>query len=94
MAKNLTVGNAVLGVPTAEGGNTVRFAGTMLTHRTRRNAGDGVPYRVFFILILPHPASLDQKKSKILNKFIIYMKTKCDWRAILYKSIYAIFANL
>ena len=37
------VGNAVLGVPAAEGGNTPP-AGTSLRHRTRRNAGDGVPY--------------------------------------------------
>ena len=41
---NMNVGNAVPGVPTAEGGKTVRIAGTILTHRTRRNAGDGVPY--------------------------------------------------
>ena len=39
-----TVGNAVLGVPAAEGGNRPHSAGTMLAHRTRRNAGDGVPY--------------------------------------------------
>ena len=42
--KKKTVGNAVLGVPSAEGGSSVRFAGTVLAHRTRRNAGDGVPY--------------------------------------------------
>ena len=39
-----TVGNAVLGVPAAEGGNRPPSSGTMLAHRTRRNAGDGVPY--------------------------------------------------
>ena len=39
-----TVGNAVLGVPAAEGGNRPHSAGTMLAHRTRRNAGAGVPY--------------------------------------------------
>ena len=39
-----TVGNAVPGVPTAEGGRSVDAAGTMLAHRTRRNAEDGVPY--------------------------------------------------
>ena len=42
--KVLFVGNAVPGVPTAEGGNSPPTAGTMLAHRTRRNAGDGVPY--------------------------------------------------
>ena len=39
-----TVGNAVLGVPAAEGGNRPHSAGTTLAHRTRWNAGDGVPY--------------------------------------------------
>ena len=34
------IGNAVPGVPTAEGGDLVRFAGA--AHL--RNAGDGVPY--------------------------------------------------
>lgn len=34
------VGNAVPGVPTAEGGDLVRFAGALHL----RNAGDGVPY--------------------------------------------------
>ena len=38
------VGNAVLGIPTAKGGKTIHSAGAVLTHRTRRNAGDGVPY--------------------------------------------------
>ena len=41
-----TVGNAVPGVPTAEGGGLVHVTGTVLTHRTRRNAGDGVPYEI------------------------------------------------
>ena len=41
-----SVGNAVLGVPTAEGGS-VCLSGTELAHRTRRNAGDGVPYASF-----------------------------------------------
>ena len=40
----IRVGNAVPGVPTAEGGGSVRFSGAALAHRTRRNAGDGVPY--------------------------------------------------
>ena len=40
------VGNAVPGVPAAKGGNSVRYAGTMLAHRTRWNAGDGVPYGI------------------------------------------------
>ena len=31
-------------VPTAEGGCLKGFAGTVLAHRTRRNAEDGVPY--------------------------------------------------
>ena len=35
-----SVGNAVPGVPTAEGGDLVRFAGALHL----RNAGDGVPY--------------------------------------------------
>ena len=42
--KSRDIGNAVPGVPTAEGGNTARLAGTVPAHRTRRNAGDGVPY--------------------------------------------------
>ena len=40
------VGNAVPGVPAAKGGNSVRYAGTVLAHRTRWNAGDGVPYGI------------------------------------------------
>ena len=39
-----TVGNAVPGVPATEGGNMPPSAGTMLAHRTRWNAEDGVPY--------------------------------------------------
>ena len=39
-----SVGNAVLGVPAAEGSHAVPSAGTVLAHRTRWNAGDGVPY--------------------------------------------------
>ena len=42
--RNLHVGNAVPGVPTAEGGSSVDPAATALAHRARRNAGDGVPY--------------------------------------------------
>ena len=44
MVSKIRVGNAVPGVPTAEGGGLVRFSGAALAHRTRRNAGDGVPY--------------------------------------------------
>ena len=45
-----TVGNAVPGVPTAEGGCSVRISGTVLAHRTRRNAGDGVPYTQIYCI--------------------------------------------
>ena len=41
---NQTVGNAVPGVPSAEGGGSVYAALTALMHRERWNAEDGVPY--------------------------------------------------
>ncbi len=41
--QTFTVGNAVPGVPVAEGGSSARFAGA--PHL--RNAGDGVPYAWF-----------------------------------------------